>query len=212
MPLAVCGDASRMHMRFVCRCAYAAIVLSGLPAAASGQQEQCLQLAQNGVQSGTWDAIKTYFRSLNLGDEAKKDRSCLLLLRARIIELESHKQRLIEIIDGHLNGSINGTVASNQLGLVDIPEILRQIETISQELAYVPRTGGLFAAEKAFKDLKINLDLKRASTLCMLAEQTASKNPDWSKMAKLNESLRSELKIISDAEEALADYIRKTRG
>ena len=97
----------------------------------------------------------------------------------------------------------------SQLMLTDITSLLTQIDRVSERLADIARTGDLFAAEKAFKDLKLNLDEKRASTLCQLAQEAVSANPDRSKMANLIESLKTELKAISDAEEALGDYIKK---
>jgi hypothetical protein len=199
-----------MEVRSVWRCIYVAVALGGLvPGTAIGQQEQCLQLAQSGVQSTTWQEIRAYFASLSLGDETRKERSRLLQLRAQIIDLESQKQQLIEIVSSHLNGGTSGVGVGSKLMLTDIPSVLTQIDRISERLADIARTGDLFAAEKAFKDLKVNLDEKRASTLCQLAQEAVSANPDRSKMANLIESLKTELKAISDAEEALGDYIKK---
>jgi hypothetical protein len=201
-----------MKMNFLRLCGYTAFILVGLAAPAFGQQQQCFQLAQNGVRLEAWVTIRDYFASLSIGNDIRNERSRLLQLRGKIIDLESQKQKLIELIDSHLRNSVAGTIVSTQLRITDIPKILGNIDYISQELTDLSNAGSLFAAERAFKELKMNLDRKRASTLCELAQQTASQNPDWSKMTELVESLRSELKAISDAEEALGDYIKKMSG
>ncbi|MBB4362179.1 hypothetical protein GGD65_003204 [Bradyrhizobium sp. CIR18] len=176
----------------------------------SSAQEDCLQQARMGVLPGAWETIKNYFTSLDVTNQATRNRSRLLQLRAEIISLESWKQRLIEIVDAHIRGSSAGMGVSEDLRLSKIPDALAQIEAITRELTWLAKEGNLFAAEDAFKELMINLNAKRVDTLCRIAQEAASTAPNTLLMTALVKDLKNELTAISAAEEALGRYIRES--
>jgi hypothetical protein len=195
----------RLAQLFACT---AMLVWGGAPS--SFAREECFQLARMGVQPGAWETIQNYFASLSLRNEAVRSRSRLIRLRADIVDLESWKERLIEIIQAHIDGSESGMGVSDDLRLSMIPVALTQIEKISEELTRVARDGNMFAAENAFKELMVNLTAKRSGTLCNIAREASSPTPDRSVMISLVQELKDELKAIAAAEEALGKYIRES--
>lgn len=165
---------------------------------------------QTGVHPGVWERIKNYFESLNFKDEATKNRSRLTELRAQIVNLESAKQRIIDIVEAHIEGSASGIGVSKELRLSEIPAALVQIDGISDALMGIAKDGDLFAAENSFKELKLNLHDKRFFTLCQLGAAAATPTPDVLMMKTLVQRLKDELRAISAAEDALAKYIKKS--
>jgi hypothetical protein len=186
------------------------LVSNSTPSRSAQEQEQCLQQARLGVLPGAWETIKNYFKSLDFTNQATRNRSRLLQLKAEIISLESWKERLIEIVEAHIRGRSAGIAVSEDLRLSKIPDALARIEAITGELTRLAKEGNLFAAEGAFKELMINLTAKRTNTLCQIAEATQSAVPDISLMTSLVKDLKNELTAISAAEEALGRYIRES--
>jgi hypothetical protein len=162
-----------------------------------------------GVLPAVWNTIKNYIASLS-PNQMHGNRSRLTRLRAEIINLESTKERLIEIVEEHIRGRAGGRAASEDLRLSEIPHVLDQIDMLSDELTRMANDGDLFVAENSFRELKVNFDRKKADTLCRLAQEAASRSPDLLVMARLVNDLRDELKAIAAAEEALGKYIKES--
>jgi hypothetical protein len=190
----------------------AALLVGGDAPLGFAQETPCLQQVRSGVQPGVWETIKHYFASLSLTSEATRSRSRLIQLRANIVNLESAKTQLVEIIEAHINSRASGAEVSNDLRLSTIPDALDRIETITKELTWIARDGDMFAAENSFKELILNLDIKRATTLCKLAEQAKAPTPNLPVMTTLVQQLKDELRAISAAEEALGKYIRESHN
>jgi hypothetical protein len=93
-------------------------------------------------------------------------------------------------------------------GLKTIPDILKRIEIFTTGLDQ--QAYDLVALEPLFKNLKIQFDFRRTTTLCEIAETAASSNPaDKEALRFLLKDLNTELGAISSAEDKLADFIRK---
>jgi hypothetical protein len=171
-------------------------------------QDNCFQLAQNGVRPGAWETIKDYFASLSPRIEAPRSR--LIQLRAQIVEVESLKQNIIEIVEAHIAGLASGGGVSKDLQSSKIGDAMKQIDIITSNLIRIADDGNLFAAEDAFKQLLITFNTKRIGTLCELARQANSPTPDLLVMKTLVQQLKDELKVISAAEDALGHYIKES--
>jgi hypothetical protein len=187
----------------------AVVLLVGLPSA-NGQVEACLgavRTASSGV--GVWTSIKQYFRSLT-EDKTTVDRARLTTLRARLVDLEAEKLNLIALVESHLVSQSAGAAVSKQISLQTVPDILQRIETITGQLDQEAREGDRFVGEPAFKQLKIQLDLKRTTTLCQISQEVTASTPAAREaLQSLLKQLKDELDAISSAEEQLAAFIRK---
>ncbi|RZN33905.1 hypothetical protein [Bradyrhizobium sp. Leo121] len=196
----------RLRMLFACA---ALFLWEGCISPSFAQQSECFHRVETGIEPGVWDAIKDYFATLDLSSSLRRSRSRLTQLRASIIDLESQKLRLIEIVEAHMEGGAAGIGISSDLRLSRIPDALTRIDAISQDLAQISREGDLFAAEDSFKALKINIDRKRVDTLCRLANEAGLATPDRSMMRSLVNDLKDEVRAISAAEDALGKHIKE---
>jgi hypothetical protein len=196
----------KVQHRLVLACA--ALLFGSYAPPGFAEEVQCLRQVQSGAQPGVWETIKNYFASLSLTNKATINRSPLIQLRAAIIDFEIEKQRLIEIVEAHINEGASGAVVSDDLRLSKIPDALAQIDIITQQLERLAKDENLFVAENSFRDLKFNFDAKRAKTLCALAQ--AESGPNVLVMTTLVQELKDELKAISGADEALGKYIRES--
>lgn len=199
----------KSKLRFIGLFACAVLLFGESPI--SGAAADCLLQVQMSAQPGFWGTFKDYLASLSPADPASKRRSRLIRLRAEIITYESAKQELIEIVEAHIRSRTSRVVVSTDLHLSRIPDALARIARITEVLISISQEGDLFAAEQAFKELRLTFDAKRASTLCRLDEQTNSPAPDMEVMEMLLKELKDELKAISAADDALGDYIKKSR-
>jgi hypothetical protein len=169
---------------------------------------ECLDQAQHIVQPDVWQTVSHYFASLNPRDPTIKSRSRLLELKSEIVHYESAKQQLIEILEAHINEQASGAVVSQSLQVTKIPELLARINRINGQLKSMSNDHELFVAEKPFKDLVMTFDEKRATTLCELKNLADAPVLDTIKAKKLVQDLKTELKTISDADDALGNYIK----
>jgi hypothetical protein len=199
----------KMQYRPVRLFACAALLSVANPLPGFAQQMACLGQVQAALRPDVWGAITNYFASLSLTNSSD-NRSRLIRLRAQIVMYEVAKQRLIEIVGAHIRGNSAGSAVSNELRLSTIPVVLDQMNVIIAGLVQLAKEGNLFAAERSFKDLMINFDLKRGDTLCRLALETAAPSPNLLAMAALEQELKDELQAISTADEALAKYIKES--
>ncbi|RVH69172.1 hypothetical protein CN198_13985 [Sinorhizobium meliloti] len=191
-----------------------AFSLVGTPLNALGEEGPCLQAVELGVKKTVWEHIAIYFGTLLPGGEPSLprppvSRSHLTQLRREIVRFESVKENLIEIIEAHINTGASGTPVSEDLRLSKIPDALARMGSIASRLNSIAEEGDLFSAQDAFKELLINVEVKRADSLCRLAQAAASPTPDIPTMGKLIQELKHELQAISTAEEALAEYLRE---
>jgi hypothetical protein len=182
----------------------------GLIGHARAASIDCLQQAETGVQPNVWQMVGRYFRSLSPTDPASRSRSRLLQLRAAVIQYESAKQQLIEILEAHINGQASGAVASQRLQLESIPHVLAQIEDITARLRSISDEQDLFVTEKPFKDLVMTFDQKRVTTLCDLKDLVSAPAIDMTKASAILKELKDELAAISAADDALGDYMKKS--
>ena len=136
------------------------------------------------------------------------------MLRAKIVELEGVTTELIGVLERHLNSdSASAAGVARDVKEYTIPTILQRITEISADLNDQAEQGGLFAAEPAFKQLKIELDEKRSVTLCRVGQNVDGlTSAQRVAMKDLLADLRTELAAISDTESQLADFIRKPRN
>jgi hypothetical protein len=170
--------------------------------------DDCFQQVKDDVQPSAWETIKRYFVSLSLQSKASKSRSLLMQLRATIVDYESAKQQLIEIIEAHLKSQMSGGV-SERLQLSIIPELMDRIERITVELKHFGDEQELFAAEKPFKDLVLQMR-HRGFTLCRLTREAKSGFSDPVQTQEILQELKLEAAAISKADDALGDYIKAT--
>jgi hypothetical protein len=171
---------------------------------------QCLQEVQKGVQTTAWQQLKNYFGSLIPTDQANRNLSRLIHMKAAIVEYESAKQRIVEIVDAYVTAKASGAVVPEGLQLSTVPAAVTQIAQITSQLQSIASEGQLFAAERSFKDLVVTFDAKQL-TLCDLEVAAQSQSPEIAKMQTILRELKSELTAISAAEDALGDYIKRIR-
>jgi hypothetical protein len=186
-----------------------AVVTMALLAPMSGQAQLsgCLQQVQTSTSTSAWLEIRQYFASLASGPE-QRNKAQLIQLRSRIVSLESEKQRLLDVIFAHQRDSNSGSPIGLELSVNRIPGILQEIGVVSGQLKSMAQSANLFAAEPAFKQLVINLDAKRAVTLCQLSQEASRGFTDKAAVKRLSDELAAELGAIASAEDALAKYIR----
>lgn len=177
------------------------------PSRSQAQLSSCLQQVQTSTSTSAWNEIRQYFATLASGPE-QRNRARLIQLRSRIVSLESQKQRLLDVIAAHERDSIIGAPVASELSLNQIPEILREISYVSNDLKSMAQDANLFAAEPAFRQLVITLDAKRTVTLCQLSQEASRGLTDRAAVKRLSEELAAELTAIISAEDALAKYIR----
>jgi len=163
---------------------FGGLLLASLVTQAPAQETPCLNQVRAAVRPGVWDTITNYFSDLSFTSEASRNRSRLLQLRAQIIIFESEKQQLIDIVEAHVVNSASGNAVAAQLRFSAIPQILARMESILLELQRIAGAGNLFAAGDSFKALMVNLDGKRASTLCLLDLETRAPSPDASALKR----------------------------
>jgi hypothetical protein len=174
------------------------IFVSNLPADA---ENRCYGVGQSEIGPGAWQTVKAYFASLSLTDEASRDRSRLLQLRAAIIDLEASKAELIEALEARIDRQQSPTVGPAAFNLTPL---IQSIDRLTDELASIARDGSMFVAERTFKDLMINLPSKKL-TLCDLI----AGNPTLPHMREIVRQMKLELTAITEAEEALGKYIKE---
>jgi hypothetical protein len=185
---------------------WAALLLWGSPLPAMAH-EDCLQQMRTGVQPRAWETITNYFASLS--PRAESPRSRLFQLRGQIVDFESQKENLIEIVDAYIAAQTSGMIASGDRTYSLIGETLEQLDDITLNLIQIAKEEDMFAAEAAFKKLVITIHAKRVSTLCELAQQAKSPTPDLSVLKTIVQQLKDELKAISAADDALGNYIKE---
>ena len=108
-----------------------------------------------------WQSISNYFASLSVTDSGTKSKSRLLELRKKIVEYEAGKERLIEIMEAHINSQTSAAGDSQRLSADEIPRVLDQIQHIVGQLKSLENSDDLFVTEKPFKDLVMTFDLKK---------------------------------------------------
>ena len=141
--------------------------------AAFSQPTACLAQARSTISPGAWEAIHAYFSSLSIG-EAPHDKARLIRLRAAIVQLEAAKQQLIDLVDAQARDGAADTPLPGDQSLARMPPILQEIESITRSLRALAAAGNLFAAEPAFRRLVLNVEGKRASSLCNPRRQPAA--------------------------------------
>ncbi len=188
--------------------ASAALYLLGFPDSSRAQMDECLRATQTGAPPSAWERIKNYFVSLGLAAKPPGSRYELIRLRAELVSLEADKQELIHIISERISGSTPEISNSEASPLSRIPGLLSKIGRSLEDLQLLAEQGNMFAAEPAFKDLKINLQEKRAYAWCQLAHQMNSSAPNISEVTNILDTIRKEAEAISSAEDALAQYIK----
>jgi hypothetical protein len=172
--------------------------------------EDCLEASVlKAVHPSLWQRVQTYFRTLSPTDPASRSAARLLELRATVLNYESAKRRLIEILEAHLRNQVSGVVVSDRLQLTTIPDVIDRIKQIGDELESFEDDKDLFVAEKPFKDLVVTLGVKRAITLCNLRSELDSSSPDLGRLQLIVRDLKDELMTISQADDALGDYIKR---
>jgi hypothetical protein len=172
--------------------------------------EDCLEASVlKAVHPSLWQTVQTYFRTLSPTDPASRSAARLLELRATVLNYESAKQRLIEILEAHLRNQVSGGVVSDRLQLTTIPDVIDRIKQIGDELESFEDDNDLFVAEKPFKDLVVTIGVKRAITLCNLRSELDSSSPDPGRLQLILKDLKDELMTISQADDALGDYIKR---
>ncbi len=185
----------------------ALLCLASSPAAFS-QPAACLAQARSTISPGAWEAAHAYFVSLTIG-EAPHNKARLIRLRSAIVQLESAKQQLIEIAEEYARPGANTTPLANGQSLTRIPPILQEIESITRSLRALAATANLFAAEPAFRQLVLNVEGKRANSLCNVRRQTAAGSGDKEAIHRLVADLKAEFNAIVKAEDALDSYIKR---
>ena len=108
----------KVQHRLVFACA--ALLFGGYAPPGFAQQVQCLRKVQIELQPAVWETIKNYFDSLSLTNEATRNRSRLTRLRAEIVNLESWKNKLIEIVEEHINKSPSLAILISSLVIISI--------------------------------------------------------------------------------------------
>ena len=187
----------------------AALCLASSDAALS-QPTACLAQARSTISPGAWEAIQAYFSSLSIG-EAPHDKARLIRLRAAIVQLEAAKQQLIDLVDAQARDGAADTPLPGDQSLARMPPILQEIESITRSLRALAAAGNLFAAEPAFRRLVLNVEGKRASSLCNPRRQPAASATGQDGTKPLVAELRSELDAVVKAEDALAAYVKRLR-
>jgi hypothetical protein len=191
---------------------FAASIALALADPAKADSTECLGQAEIGVQPSVWQSISNYFASLSVTDPGTKSKSRILELRKKIVEYEAGKERLIEIMEAHINGQTSAAGDSQRLSADEIPRVLDQIQHIIGQLQSLANSDDLFVTEKPFKDLVMTFDLKKSMTLCELRDISSAPTLDLAKAAALLAELKKELKAISDADDALGDYIKAMKN
>jgi hypothetical protein len=120
-----------------------------LPGLARGSD--CFQEAQAGARPGVWDAILTYFKTLTPGSQGTESKARLTRLRAEIVRYESEKQRIIEIIEAHIQGAESGSTSSRNLQASEIPNALSRLDDIAKHLTELAEEGNLFRGSRIFQ-------------------------------------------------------------
>jgi hypothetical protein len=185
------------------------LVAAGCPGSAYAD---CQVKIQTGVQTNVWRGFMDYIKTLTPTDQATKNKSRLIHLKAEIVDYESAKQQLIEIVETHVAGVTSAVAASPQLQDSTIADLMTRIENITNELKSIGNDGDLFAAQKPFKDLVLTFDEKRSLTLCALDTAAHAPQFDPQKIQPILNQLKNELTQISAAEDALGDYIKQLKN
>jgi hypothetical protein len=191
---------------------FAVSIALALADPAKADSTECLGEAEIGLQPSVWQSISNYFASLSVTDPGTKSKSRLLELRKKIVEYEAGKERLIEIMEAHINGQTSAAGDSQRLSADEIPRVLDQIQHIVGQLKSLENSDDLFVTEKPFKDLVMTFDLKKSMTLCELKNISSAPTLDMTRAAALLAELKKELKAISDADDALGAYIKAMKN
>jgi hypothetical protein len=189
--------------------AVSAIAIGGdLGHPAKAQIDTCLEQSRGTInQISAWTAVKDYFKHLTTNRTAL-ERQQLMDLRQKIIEIETKKMELIDVVEDYIAGSANsGSGLGTEIRLRRIPDVLDEIQVALGSLDRIAENGSLFPAESAFKQLVVQLNLKRIATMCKLADATGSDAPDRSRVEALLTDLRNEVQAISEADDELGRYI-----
>jgi hypothetical protein len=115
-------------------------------------------------------------------------------------------------MEAHINSQTSAAGASQRLSADEIPRVLDQIQHIIGQLQSLANSQDLFVVEKPFKDLVMTFDLKKSMTLCELQNISSAPTLDMARAAALLAELKKELKAISDADDALGDYIKAIKN
>lgn len=172
--------------------------------------EQCLQQARLGSKPpGYWTRFTAYVNSLARNPDSL-ERARFLNLRAKLVDLEVEKSRLISVIQDHLDLQRAATPrTAGGLSSNDIPDILKREATILAELSNLADSANPFAAETSWKNLTLALQARSSRSLCVVPDELQDPISNKEALQKLLAELRSEYNAISKAEEALAAYIRE---
>jgi len=195
---------------------WAMLALGVLVEPAGAEINQCLTQAQRGSWTPGWESFTDYIVSL-IKSKASRDRARLIQLREGIIDIEAEKQRLIDIVEAHASGPVGEPSATGQqqglnISAVEIPDILERIQRLLFQLETLAADGDLFVASEAFRQLKLQLQSKRVSTLCQLSGAMMQQKPDQNLITQLLHSLRAELRAIESAVKELGLYIASMPG
>lgn len=180
----------------------------------AGRLDECLSATQSAIVTpSSWTIwagtiVKDYASSFQRTTPAAQLES-MIRLRAQLVDLQARKARLITIVEAHVTGTASGVAAATNISVEEIPFLLTQIRDVINQLDSLAARGDRYVVEGSYKQLKIELDVKRTSGLCGIANELAKDQPDREALRTLKDSLNEELKAISEADDELARYIRE---